>query len=364
MSIRQYKAATVQAEPCWFDKNQAVEKTIKLIKEAAQNDAKLIAFSECWIPGYPNFLWGGNYRENIPLVHKYMQNCITAHGPEMARIRQAAADNNIYVMLGYSERDNGSLYISNALIDNKGKVLLGRRKTKPTHLERTLFGDATGDSLHNVVDTPIGKLGVLNCWEHYQPLLKYHTYAQGEQVHIACWPFNGEYLGLGEPWSVCNEANEVTASRMYALEGQAYVLVSNQCVSPEGVAKNSVGQKAAEGSFMLSGGGGNSGVFGPDGRKLTADVDPNFDGLIYVDINLDDIDYAKAIADPVGHYSRPDLLRLLVDDQPKHYRVNVRQDANNSLYQPSPTITSQFKSLEETLVENGLATSSDVVSGQ
>ncbi|KAL6250661.1 hypothetical protein RBB50_002963 [Rhinocladiella similis] len=350
MSVRKYKAATVQSEPCWFDLAAGVEKTLKFIKEAAANGASLIAFSEVWLPGYPNFLWGGNYLENIPLVHKYMQNSMGAHGPEMARIRQAAADNSIYVCLGFSERDGGSLYLAQVLIDDKGKVLLHRRKLKPTHVERTLFGDSTGDSLNNVVDTPLGKIGMLNCWEHFQPLLKYHTYAQGEQVHIAAWPFNGNYLGLGEPWSVCNEANEVTASRMYALEGQAYVLVTNQCVSPAGVKANSAGQKAPEGSFMLSGGGGNSGVFAPDGKKLTEDVDPLFDGLIYCDIDLDQIDLAKAIADPVGHYSRPDLLRLLVDDEPKHFRVHVKRNTvDNDLYHPGPTLTSRFKSLDETL---------------
>ncbi|KAF7190454.1 Arylacetonitrilase [Pseudocercospora fuligena] len=356
MSIRQYKAAVLQAEPCWFDKEAATQKTTKYIKEAAANGALLLGLSECWIPGYPNFLWGGNYRENIPLVHKCMQNCITAHGPEMARIRQAAADNNIYVMLGYSERAGGTLYISNCFIDNKGKVLMARRKLKPTHIERTLFGDATGDSLNNVVDTPLGKIGVLNCWEHFQPLLKYHTYAQGEQVHIAAWPFNGEYLGLGEPWSVCNQANEVVASQMYALEGQAYVLVSNQCVSPEGAKTNSAGQGSSEGSFMLSGGGGNSGVFAPDGKKITEQVDALFEGLIYVDINLDDIDYAKAIADPVGHYSRPDLLRLLVDDQPKHYRVKVRKESvDNAILEVQTDLTSTFKSFEEAVAEHGIS---------
>ena len=181
-------------------------------------------------------------------------------------------------------------------------------------------------------------------------------------MHIAAWPFNGEYLGLGEPWSVCNAANEETASRMYALEGQVYVLVTNQCVSPEGAKMNAEGQKASEGSFMLSGGGGNSGVFAPDGKKLTEDTDPLFDGLIYCDIDLDHIDYAKAIADPVGHYSRPDLLRLLVDDEPKHYTVKVRSNVvDNPLYDPGPRLTSQFKSLEEATNEHNV-TAMDVLS--
>ena len=155
---------------------------------------------------------------------------------------------------------------------------------------------------------------------------------------------------------MCNEANEVTASRMYALEGQAYVLVSNQCVSPEGAKTNSAGQAASEGSFMLSGGGGNSGVFAPDGKKITKDTDPLWEGLIYVDINLDDIDFAKAIADPVGHYSRPDLLRLLVDDEPKHCRVNVRKEhAANPIYESGSNLTAKFKSLDETVREHGIS---------
>src|ERR1700712_4089996 len=169
MSIRQWKAAVCQSEPCWFDKEAAIEKSLKLIKEASENGASLIAFSEVWVPGYPNFLWSGNYHENIPLVHKYMKNSMTAYGPEMLRIRRAAAEFKIYVAFGFSERVGGSLYLSQALINSDGKILCHRRKTKPTHVERTLFGDGSGDSLNNVVDTPLGKIGMLNCWEHLQP---------------------------------------------------------------------------------------------------------------------------------------------------------------------------------------------------
>ncbi|RDW68214.1 hypothetical protein BP5796_08871 [Coleophoma crateriformis] len=344
MSIRQYKAAISQAEPIWFDLEGAVKRTIELIEEAAANGASLIAFSEVWIPGYPNFLWGGTYTENMPLVAKYMKNSMSAHGPEMLRIRQAAAANKMHVVLGFSERVGSSLYLAQVLIDAKGDVLLHRRKIKPTHLERTLFGDSTGDSLKTVVDTPLGKIGMLNCWEHLQPLLKYHTYAQGEQVHIAAWPFNGESIG-DEPWSLCNEANEVTASRMYAIEGGAFVLVTNQSISSEGLKKNSEGHNAIGKTFMLGGGGGGAAaVFGPDGRKLTKDTDPTFDGLIYFDIDLDKIDAAKTLADPVGHYSRPDLLRLVVDDRPKHYV----EKADGT---PPPALISFFKPLGETVAE-------------
>ncbi|KAL4899071.1 hypothetical protein BDW74DRAFT_189544 [Aspergillus multicolor] len=360
MSIRQWKAAICQAEPCWFDKDAAITKSIGLVDEAKRNGASLIAFSEVWVPGYPNFLWTGNYKENIPLVQKYMANSISAYGAEMLSIRQAAARNAIYVAFGFSERVGASLYLAQVLIGADGNILLHRRKTKPTHVERTLFGDATGDSLTTVVDTPLGRIGMLNCWEHLQPLLKYHTYAQGEQVHVAAWPFNGEYQGGPEPYSVTREANEVTASRAYALEGGVYVLVTNQPLSAGGAKLNSEGQAgASKGSFMLGeGGGGSATVFGPDGRQLTELTDPKFDGLIYCDIDLDQIDYAKHLTDPVGHYSRPDLLRLLVDDQPKHYVVRTNPDAPTGTTYHAPdsgkTLLSTHVPLEELLVQGGV----------
>ncbi|KAI6083987.1 carbon-nitrogen hydrolase [Hypoxylon rubiginosum] len=347
MSIRQWKAAISQAEPCWFNKVAGIEKTIRLISEAKENGAALVAFSEVWVPGYPNFLWGGNFHENIPLVHKYMANSLVASGPEVLAVRRAAAQHDMYVAFGFSERVGGTLYLAQMLIGPDGNVLCHRRKTKPTHMERTLFGDSTGDSLNNVVDTPLGKIGMLNCWEHLQPLLKYNTWAQGEQVHVAAWPFNGEHVGI-EPWSVCNEANEVTMSRAYSIEGQVYTLVANQPLSAEGIRLNSEGQGNSKDSFMMAGGGGRASVFGPDGRQLTEPTDPLFDGLIYCDIDLDKIDLAKQVADPVGHYSRPDLLRLLVDDQPKTYVVKVEHErSSQASWIPAPTLLSQHKSLKE-----------------
>jgi predicted amidohydrolase len=364
MSIRQWKAAVCQAEPCWFDKDATLEKSIRLIAEAASNGASLIAFSEVWLPGYPNFLWSGTYHENIDLVFKYRMNSIEASGPEILSIRRAANEHNLYVVFGFSERVAGSLYLAQMLIGASGDVLCHRRKIKPTHVERTLFGDSTGDSLNNVVDTPLGKIGMLNCWEHLQPLLKYHTWAQGEQVHIAAWPFNGRHIGK-EPYSVCGDANELTMSRAYSIEGQVFTLVTNQPLSAEGAKKNSEGHASTEGSFMHTGGGGRAAVFHPDGRQLTEPTDPLFDGLIYCDIDLDQIEYAKAIADPVGHYSRPDMLRLLVDDQPKHYVVKVAPEvAEGTRTVPAATLLSMHQTLKEIDAQNNTFTKSKSVAAK
>lgn len=107
----------------------------------------------------------------------------------MERICDAAASNSIAISLGFSERDGDSLYISQVLIDQYGEIKMKRRKIKPTHMERTIFGDGSGDSLASIVDVPqVGRVGSLSCWEHIQPLLKYYTFSQQEQIHIAGWP--------------------------------------------------------------------------------------------------------------------------------------------------------------------------------
>jgi len=107
----------------------------------------------------------------------------------MSKICAIAAKNKITVSLGFSENDGGhSLYIAQCTIGHDGEIKMRRRKLKPTHMERTVFGDASGGSLNNVVDTPIGKVGSLACWEHLQPLLKYNTYLQREEIHNAAWP--------------------------------------------------------------------------------------------------------------------------------------------------------------------------------
>lgn len=107
----------------------------------------------------------------------------------MERICSAAAEYGIDVHLGYSENDNGSLYIVQSHIGSDGEIKMTRRKIKPTHVERTMFGEGSGSSLLNVIDVSgVGKVGGLSCWEHTQPLLKYHTFTQGEQIHVAAWP--------------------------------------------------------------------------------------------------------------------------------------------------------------------------------
>jgi len=199
------RVAVVQHEPAWLDLEAGVQKTCKLIEEAAQAGAKLIAFSECWIPGYPAWIW--TRPVDFGLGVKYVKNSLVIDSSQMQRMCEAAGTNQINVSLGFSERDGNSVYIAQALIDESGKIVMKRRKMKPTHMERTIFGDASGECLASVVALPdVGRVGALSCWEHMQPLLKYYTFSQNEEIHVAAWPALDSFVE-GSPgfWSMSVE---------------------------------------------------------------------------------------------------------------------------------------------------------------
>lgn len=153
----------------------------------------------------------------------------------MKRICAAAAENAISVALGFSEREGQSIYIAQALIDEKGQIRMKRRKMKPTHMERTIFGDASGDCLAKVVDLDVGNVGSLSCWEHLQPLLKYYTFSQQEQIHVAAWP-PLEPFADGSPgfYSMSAEGCRNQA-QTYAIESQAFVLHCTAVLSDSGI---------------------------------------------------------------------------------------------------------------------------------
>ncbi|PFG16666.1 aliphatic nitrilase/cyanide hydratase [Propionicimonas paludicola] len=290
------RVAAVQAEPAWFDLAASTEKTIALIAQAAAGGVALVAFPETWLPGYPGFMWFQNVPEQLPMIAHYRANSAEVGGPEIAAIRAAAAEHQIMVVLGFSERDHGSLYMAQLIIGNDGEILLHRRKLKPTHVERALFGESDGSGLQ-VIETALGRLGALNCWEHMQPLVKFAMYAQHEQLHVAGWPGladDGEALLPQLSGGAC-----LALSRSYALEGSCFVIVPKMLQPGEADRDPGHGLSAV--------------VFGPDGETVSEAVDPRVEGIVYADLDLAGVALAKAFADPVGHYSRPDLFTVSID---------------------------------------------------
>lgn len=312
------KVACVQAAPVFLNLTATVDKTIALMKQASEQGAELIAFPETWIPGYPWFLWLDSPAANFPFVFQYHQNSMMLDSEHAKKIAQAAKDFNIYVVLGFSEKDQGSLYISQWIIDNTGKTVGNRRKLKATHIERTLFGESDGSSI-KTYNTPIGRIGALCCWEHLQPLTRYAMYSQHEQIHIAAWPSFSLYKQQTAALSA--EVNNA-ASRLYAAEGQCFVLAPCAIVSQEMVDLLCTDETKKQ---LLTVGGGYARIYGPDGGDLVEPLPENEEGLLFASLDLSMIAMAKVAADPVGHYSRPDVFTLLFNPNPApkviHHKV-------------------------------------------
>lgn len=307
MAIAQiYKAAVVQAAPSFMDLAASVDKTITLIEQASSEGASLIAFPEAWIPGYPWWIWLGHPAWGLKFVQRYHENSLIKNSLEFEIICKAAKDNNIMISLGASERDHGSLYLAQFLIGTDGQLINGRRKLKPTHVERTVFGDGDGSNLI-VNETDLGRLGSLCCWEHLQPLSKYALYSMHEQVHIGAWPSFSTYP---QAYSLGADMN-MAVSSVYALEGQCYFLAPTATVSQAmlDMLIDSPDQEA-----LISTGGGHAMIFGPDGQALCEPLPADKEGLLFADIDLGLITIAKSFADPVGHYSRPDITRLWLNN--------------------------------------------------
>lgn len=311
---QKYKVACVQAAPVWLDLDGTVEKTIKHIEEAAKSGAKLIAFPETWIPGYPFQIWLGTPAWQIGrgFVQRYFDNSLSYDSPEAARISAAAKKNKITVVLGLSERDGGSLYIAQWLIGPDGETIAKRRKLRPTHAERTVFGEGDGShiAVHDRAD--VGRLGALCCWEHLQPLTKFAMYSQNEQVHVAAWPSFSLYEPFAHAlgWQVNN-----AASKIYAVEGSCFV------VAPCAVVSKAMIEEICDlpdKRDLLHVGGGHAAIYGPDGSSLVQKLPEDQEGILYADIDLGMIGVAKNAADPAGHYSRPDVTRLLFNNKPAH----------------------------------------------
>lgn len=305
-----FKVAAVQAAPSFLDLDAGVERAVGYIDEAGRAGARLIAFPETWLPGYPWHIWLGSPAWAIMkgLVSRYFDNSLSYDSPQAEMLRAAAKRNNIFVVLGFSERDGGSLYISQWIIGPAGETIARRRKLKPTHVERSVFGEGDGSGLV-VHDSDIGRIGALCCWEHLQPLSKYAMYAQNEHIHIAAWPSFSVYDPFAHAlgWEVNN-----AASKVYAVEGSCFVIAPCAVVSQEMV---DMLCDTPDKHQLLHVGGGHTVIYGPDGSSLCDKIAPDAEGLLYADIDLGAIPVAKATADPAGHYSRPDVTRLLLNNQ-------------------------------------------------
>lgn len=229
---------------------------------------------------------------------KYVQNSLSVTSSEFAVIKAAAAEHKIAISLGFSERDGESVYIAQAMISATGTLTTKRRKMKPTHIERTIFGNATGgECLVPLVSIPdVGIVGNLSCWEHIQPLLKFHTFSQGEQVHVAAWLPLDQFTEDSPGFYSMTDEGCLTASRMYAIESQAFVLHRTTLLTGPGLELMGTIGSPLMGATAVR----RSAIIGPDGRVLATTTSSD-EELLVADLDLSLITKTKTFADAVGH---------------------------------------------------------------
>ncbi|WP_342800762.1 nitrilase-related carbon-nitrogen hydrolase [Nocardia sp. No.11] len=267
----------MQAEPKWLNLSAGVEQAIGLIEEAADGGARLVAFPETFLPGFPWWMWLNSVDWGEEFLARYLANSLTADGPELRAIAYAARRKGIHVSIGFAERAGREVFMSQALIDVQGEIALAR-KGEPTGLERTVFSAADDEVL--VRDTEHGRIGVLGGADHMRAALRARMHEEREQIHIASWSGFTVYYGEGKEWGP--ELN-TAASVRYAMDGAAYVIAPVAVVP---VAGWEVVDARLPDRRLLRGGGGVSRIFGPGGLELATPLAEGAEGLLYADLDL------------------------------------------------------------------------------
>ena len=303
------KAAVVQAAPVLFDREATVEKALQLISEAAGDGAKLILFPEAFIPAYPRGMSfgtvvGDRKPEGRLAWERYWANSVDVPGPTTERLGDAAREAGVYLAMGVIERDSeysrGTVYCTLLYFSPDGRLLGKHRKIMPTGAERLIWGAGDGSTLATF-ETEIGTLGGLICWENYMPLARTFMYGKGVEIYLA-------------PTADHRDRWQSTLQHI-ALEGRCFVLGCNQYVTKSMYPADLAGVEDLDemGEEVCRGG---SVIISPLGEILAGPLYGK-EGILYADLDLARVVQSRFDFDAVGHYSRPDIFQLHVDERSK-----------------------------------------------
>jgi len=302
------KVAVVQAAPVLFNRDATIEKACDLIKKASREGVRLIVFPEAFVPAYPRGLAfgtvvGSRHPAGREVWQAYWENSVEIPGPATAILGEAARKANVYLAIGVIERDTmrgkGTLYCTLLYFGPDGRILGKHQKLKPTAAERLIWGEGDGSTL-TVVETEIGKIGGLICWENYMPLARMAMYNKGVELYLA-------------PTADARDTWQATL-RHIACEGRCFVLGCNQYMTkamyPADLKK--LKELCEQPEVMCRGG---SAIISPMGKVLAG---PLFDqeGILSATLDLGEIARSKFDFDVVGHYARPDVFQLMVNENP------------------------------------------------
>lgn len=298
------KIAAVQYPPVYYDLEKGLERAVEIIEEAASDGIECLVFSEAWLTGYPILVWN-NLPENgfgglSDIYRRMFENSVDLSKDDLKPVCDAAREHGVVVVMTINERESemsaSTLYNTMVIIDATGKILNVHRKVMPTNPERMVwgFGDARGI---NVVETAVGRVGGLLCWENYMPLARAAVYAQN--VEIYCAPTAAE----GDVWH--------SAMRLIGREGSCFVVGVAPTVEKSDIPKDlpSYAEYAGDDGWVA---GGDGIICGPMGDILAGPM-PKEKGFLTADIDVGQVREARRAFDVVGHYSRPDIFQLSVN---------------------------------------------------
>ncbi len=308
---RTIRVAAVQASAVFLDREATTEKAVKAIVEAGQNSAELVALPETFIPCYPTWIWtADSVVAGADLYVRLCEQAVERGSETIARPQEAARTAGAVVACGINERDGGTLYNAQVLIDSEGGVLGYRRKLMPTGPERTVWGRGDARDVR-VWDTPLGTLGALICYEHTLTPVKAALAGLGEEIHVAMWPSMPEQGDL-----LSTETIEI-AMRNYAWETQTFVVHASSVQDDEFTQANLAAHGGESASPLLQAMArlmaGTTGIVGPNGKHIAGPVHRG-EGIVYADLDPADRLRAKYLVDAAGHYARPDAVSVVIHD--------------------------------------------------
>ena len=298
-----FTAAVVQASPVVFDLDRTLEKLEDLTADASRKGAKLVVFPEAFISSYPKGLdfgarVGSRSTEGREYFKRYLDSAIDIPGEKLDQLASVAGEVGVFLVVGVIERDQGTLYCTVVFFDNLGNYLGKHRKLMPTGMERIIWGFGDGSTLP-IYNTPLGRLGGVICWENYMPLMRMAMYGKGIQLYCA---------------PTADDRDNWQSSMIHiALEGRCFVFSSCQHLRRRDCPEDYPAIQGNDPDTVLMRGG--STIINPLGKVLAGPLYDK-DGILTAEIDLEETIRGKYDFDVVGHYARPDIFQLRVNEKP------------------------------------------------